>query len=140
MIHACNIKDLRDRYSYIYDIVCDYLDNTFKKNNWCDFKNNRCVSVRNSGHCSESVCGCCYGSKRGVCKYLDKDHCKIKSLSCKLFSCRYLKKKKKNIRIKDIPLLKYFFNIRQKYIIEYSLFKDKDEMIDLLIKNKSNLF
>lgn len=137
MIHAINLKDLRMRYSYIYDVVCEYLDKSFEKNNWCDFQNNRCVAVRNKTHCSESLCGCCYGSKRGICKNLDKNHCKIKSLSCKLFSCRYLKKRKKNIKINDIVLLKYFFNTKQKFIIEYSIFKDKDEMIDLLLKYKS---
>lgn len=137
IVHACNIKDIRMKYSYIYDIVCNYLDEAFEKNNWCDFKDNKCIAVRNKNHCSESLYGCCYGSKRGVCKNLENKHCKIKSLSCKLFFCRYLKKEKKNIKINDIPLLKYFFNTKQKFVLEYSIFKDKDEIINLLIKNKS---
>ena len=36
----------------------------------------------------------------------------------------------------DIPLLKYFFNRKQKFIIETSLFKDKEEILTLLIKYK----
>ena len=135
-IQAANIKDLKKRYSYIYDVVCDYLDKEFINKNICGFKDNICLSVKNNGHCPESKNGCCYGRNRGLCKNFKNGTCTIKSISCKLFTCRYLKKKKIRYKVNDIPLLKYFFNIRQKFIIDTSIFVDKKEMIELLLKNK----
>ena len=124
-VTATNLKNLNVRYSYIYDKVCDYLDNEFVTNNICGFKDNICKSVENNSHCKESRYGCCYGRNRGLCHYLKDNKCSIKSISCKLFTCRYLKKEKINYKINDIVLLKYFFNMRQKFILDTSLFKDK---------------
>lgn len=134
IIHALNIKDLEKRYSYIYDVVCNYLDNEFQGKDICNFKNSKCISVRNNGHCPNSKNGCCYGTNRGLCINFKDGKCSIQSLSCKLFTCRYLKKKGIKFSVNDIDLLKYFFNLRQKYIIDTSIFKDKDEIIDLLLK------
>ena len=136
MITAANIKDLEKRYSYIYDIVCDELDNKFKDNKICNFKDNKCISVRNNSHCSESLNGCCYGKNRGLCKNFKDGKCTIKSISCKLFTCRYLKKNNIKFSVNDIKLLKYFFNPRQKFILDNSIFKDKEEIIKLLLENK----
>ena len=136
IIHALNIKDLEKRYSYIYDVVCDYLDQEFQFKDICNFKNNKCISVRNNGHCPNSKNGCCYGTNRGLCKNFQNGKCSIQSISCKMFTCRYLKKNGIKYSCNDIDLLKYFFNIRQKYIIENSIFKDKDEMIHLLLRYK----
>lgn len=139
IIHALNIKNSKKRYSYIYDVVCNYLDNEFKINNICDFKDNKCISVRNNGHCEESCNGCCYGTNRELCINFKDGKCNIQSLSCKLFTCRYLKKKGVKFSVNDIDLLKYFFNLRQKYILDTSIFKDKDEIIDLLLKYQQQL-
>lgn len=133
LVEAFNIKDIRKRYIYIYDTVCDYLDEKFQRDNICDFKNNKCIAVREGGY-FENNCGCCYGPKRGKCKYLINNKCTIKSISCKLFTCRYLKKNNTKFLIKDIPLLNIFFNYKQKYIISYSIFTDKEEMIKRLLK------
>ncbi len=135
VVEAFNIKDIRERYSYIYDTVCTYLDNEFKKKKLCDFKNNQCIAVRNGFYCNSNH-GCCYGPKRGKCKNLVNNKCKIKSISCKLFTCRYLKKNDIKFVIKDIPLLNLFFNYKQKYIISYSIFVDKKEILEKLIKSK----
>lgn len=135
-INATNIKNIKERYSYIYDTVCEYLDNEFKNKNICGFCNGKCISSTNNSYFSESQSGCCYGRQRGVCKYLKNNKCSIKSISCKLFTCRYLKNKNIKYNVNDIPLLKYFFNIKQKYIISMSIFKDKEEVIELLMKNR----
>ena len=135
-IKAANIKDINKRYNYIYDEVCNYLDKKFNNENICDFNNNKCISVRNKSHCSESLNGCCYGKKRGLCKSFKDGRCTIKSISCKLFTCRYLRHNNIRFKTNDIPLLKYFFNIKQKFIIETSLFKDKEEILTLLMKYK----
>lgn len=136
-VTAINIKDIKKRYSYIYDVVCNYLDNEFTINNLCDFENNKCISVRNKSHCSESVNGCCYGRNRGLCKHFKNNTCSIKSISCKLFTCRYLRKKGVKFKINDIVLLKYFFNFKQKLILNNSIFKDKKEIINLLLESRN---
>ena len=61
---ASNIKNIEKRYNYIYDTVCDYLDNEFQEKNICQFKNNKCVGVTDGYHCKESINGCCFGRKR----------------------------------------------------------------------------
>lgn len=135
-IHSINIKDIEKRYSYIYDVVCDYLDDKFIKDNICNFKDNICEGVKHKYHCPESKNGCCYGTNRGLCKNFKKGKCTIKSISCKLFTCKYLKKKNIKFKINDIPPLKYFFNTRQKFILWERIFTDKKDMIKLLLKNK----
>lgn len=133
MIHAINIKEMEERYSYIYDRVCQFLDQEFQEKNICQFEKNLCIGVRKHCQC-HSEYGCCYGRKRGLCKNLVDNHCTIQAISCKLFTCSCLRKEKIEFKINDIVLLKYFFNPIQKYYIEYSLFKDKSEMIPLLLK------
>ena len=92
IVTALNIEDIEKRYSYIYDEACNYLDNEFKTKNICDFKNNKCIAVREKMH-NDSDYGCCYGRKRGLCKNFENKKCQISSLSCKSFTCRYLRKK-----------------------------------------------
>ena len=134
-IIAANIKNLEKRYSYIYDVVCDYLDKEFSKKNICQFKNNKCIGVEKGIHCKESLYGCCYGRTRGICIYLKNGKCTIKSISCKLFVCSYLRKNNIKYNTNNIPLLKYFFSRKQKRIIEESLFIDKDIVINKLLKS-----
>lgn len=132
-VHALNIKNLELRYSYIYDVVCNFLDQEFVEKDICGFKDNICLSVKNKSHCEESKYGCCYGRNRGLCKNLIDGRCSIKSISCKLFTCRYLRKNHIKYKVNDINLLRYFFNARQKFILDTAIFKDKDEIIKLLL-------
>ena len=135
---ASNIKNIEKRYNYIYDTVCDYLDKEFQEKNICQFRNNKCIGVTDGYHCKESINGCCFGRKRGLCKHFNNGKCNIKSISCKLFTCRYLKKNKIKYNSENIPLLKYFFNKRQKTIIEDSIFIDKEEIINMLLNKQKN--
>lgn len=133
---AINIKDINKRYSYIYDTVCDYIDKKYLQCNYCDFKDNVCKYFREKNETNHKN-GCCYSDSRGgLCQYLDKDHCTIKSISCKLYSCPILRNNNIYFKIKDIPLLKYFFNIKQKYYLKYSFFKDKMYVMYKLIEKK----
>ncbi|MBP3634938.1 MAG: hypothetical protein J6J17_00565 [Bacilli bacterium] len=133
---AINIKNIKERYSFIYDTVCEYIDKKYMECNYCDFKDDVCIYFRNNPKIMHKN-GCCYSDARGgLCKNLVNNSCSIKSISCKLYSCEYLRKNKINFRMKAIPLIKYFFNIKQKYYIKYSFFKDKDYMINKLIENK----
>ena len=129
---ALNIKNKKERYEYIYDVVCDYLDSNFYGKNLCEFKNNKCLGDRNKKF--EKSCGCCNGRDRGTCKYLVDGRCSIKCMACKLFTCPSLKKKGIKFRVRDIPLLKYFFSLRQKEVLAYTIFTPKDEVIEKLIR------
>ncbi len=131
-----NIKDIKKRYSFIYDVVCSYIDDKYKKYNYCDFKDDVCIFFRNNPNiCHKN--GCCYSDARGgLCKNLKNNSCQIKSISCKLYSCEYLRKNKVNFRMKYIPLIKYFFNIKQKYYIKYSFFKEKNYVLNRLLDKR----
>lgn len=134
--NAINIKDIEKRYSFIYDTVCDYIDEKYLNCNYCEFKDDICKYFRENNEL-EHKNGCCYSDDRGgLCKYLKNHKCSIKSISCKLYACPVLRKNKINFKMKDIPLIKYFFNIRQKYYIKYSFFKDKEYVMAKLLEKK----
>ena len=130
-----------ERYNYIYDTVCDYLDSYFYGKNLCDFKNNKCGEKRNTSYTN----GCCHHfrnkalgpfSKLVLCEYLNKENytCDAKCLPCKLFTCDYLEKKGIKFKIKEILLLDVFFNPLQKYFIKYMVFTPKEKILKRLIK------
>ena len=83
-----------ERYSFIYDTVCDYIDKKYLECNYCDFKDDICVFFRNHPKIMHKD-GCCYSDARGgLCENLKNHRCQIKSISCKLYSCEYLRNKK----------------------------------------------
>lgn len=138
-INAILYKTRYERYNYIYDKVCDYLDSFFYGKNLCDFKNNQCGEKRNTS----SLTGCCHHFKNKYlgpltklvpCEYLKEDHtCGAKCISCKLFTCDYLRKKGIQFKIKDIFLLDVFFNPLQKYFIKTMVFTPKEKIIKRLM-------
>ncbi len=138
-INAIFYNTKYERYNYIYDTVCNYLDNYFYGKNLCDFKNNKCGEKMNTS----SITGCCHHfknkwigplSKLVLCEYLKEDYtCGAKCISCKLFTCDYLEKKGIKFRIKDILLLDTFFNPIQKYFIKYMVFTPKEKIIKRLM-------
>lgn len=139
-INAIFFRTRYDRYNYIYDTVCDYLDGFFYGKNLCDFENNKCGEKRNS----TSTTGCCHHFKHRVlgpfskfvlCEYLNKENytCDAKCLGCKLFTCDYLESKGIKFKIKDILLLNVFFNPMQKFFIKYMVFTPKDKILKRLM-------
>ena len=138
-INAILCNNRYERYNYIYDTVCAYLDSYFYGKNLCNFKNNKCDEKRNTS----STTGCCRHfknkwlgpfSKLVVCEYLKEDYsCEAKCISCKLFTCNYLKKKGIEFKIKDILLLNVFFNPLQKYFLKYMVFTPKDKILKRLM-------
>ena len=140
-INAIFYKTRYERYNYIYDTVCNYLDGYFYGKNLCDFKDNKCGEKRNTS----STTGCCHHfkhkalgpfSKLVLCEYLNKENytCDAKCLPCKLFTCDYLESKGIKFKIKDILLLDVFFNPIQKYFIKYMVFTPKDKILKRLMK------
>ncbi len=139
-LNAIFQKNKFERYNYIYDTVCEYLDSYFYGKNLCDFKNNKCGEKRNTS----STTGCCHHfkhkalgpfSKLVLCEYLNSETytCDAKCLPCKLFTCDYLESKGIKFRIKDILLLDVFFNPLQKYFIKYMVYTPKEKIIKRLL-------
>lgn len=132
IMHAINIKDINHRYNYIYDTVCGYLDEKIKTN-YCEFKDNICIKYRNKGSNHEN--GCCECKGRGRCKYLIDGVCTMKScMACKLFTCHTLKKKGITQNINDFVLTKYFFNSKEKDILQFSYWTPKEIVMERLIE------
>ena len=136
---AINIKNLEDRYNYIYDTVCKKLDDRIINENYCEFENDMCIKSRkeNTNHKN----GCCEWEGRGKCKYLIDSVCTMKTcMACKLFTCKFLLKEKGiRQRPNDYPLVKYFFNNNQKYILECSFWTPKEIVMKRLLNNKYNI-
>lgn len=135
-IKAFNIKDDKERYSYIYDFMCKYLDSNVCV--MCDFKNDKCIANRLKKSVHEKD-GCCYFSHEGFCKLFDyeKKICTNPNISCKMFMCKVAEDKLGYQSLsKNYLLLNFFFNRRQRDVIQRNYRKSKENTIDLLLKKK----
>lgn len=145
-IKALSLSDMNTRYSYIYDVVTEEIDNDFSRNNYCDFKCDKCIASRNNQTVHEKM-GCCYSfeSNFGIaaknvklCEYLDKDNkCSINCIACKLFTCKFLRQQGIHFNPKSIPLLACFFNKKQLEILTSNFFVPKDKIIKKLLENNN---
>ena len=135
------IEDYEKRIECLYDLICDYLDDKFKNNCICDFKNNICASRRDLMTKKKKdtyINGCCHSYMRNKdCVNLGKDgRCKTRNIGCKLFTCSYLKKKGYKFKLNEIYLARYFLNFRQKYYIECAFYIPREEVIKGILKRK----
>ena len=131
-IKAILINEKEKRIEYIYDQVCRDLDEEFEKNNYCDFKDDICKAKRN---CKEkTTMGCCHrilmSGGLQECPYLINKRCATQCITCKLFTCDAINVK---FKLRDIPLIQYFFNPIQKLIVKISFFTKKEEIIKKLV-------
>jgi len=62
-ILQCNIKQ---RYNYLYDKICEYLDYQFRNKNLCGFENNKCVPRKHI----DRITGCCHHFKNKRFRYV----------------------------------------------------------------------
>lgn len=132
IMHAINLKNKEERYNYIYDTICFYLDEKIKTN-YCEFKDNICIKYRNKNSNHEN--GCCECKGRGKCKYLIDGVCTMKScMACKLFTCKTLRKMGIKENLNDYVLAKYFFNTKEKDILRFSYWTPKEIVMDKLLK------
>ena len=137
VVHAINLKDKFERYNYIYDTVCAKLDERIKTN-YCEFKDNICVKYRKKGSLHEN--GCCECKGRGRCKYLINGICTMKTcMACKLFTCHTLKKMGIHQSINDFVLTRYFFDTKEKDILQFSYWTPKEIVMKRLILRKKNI-
>ncbi len=133
---AYNKKRKEERYEYLYDKACFLLDRDFSKYQLCGFQNEICLSRENlkeKGKKIPFVYGCCY-TKGKVCQYLKNGRCTIFCLSCKLFTCSYLKKQGICYSVEDFFFLSFFLNRKQKMILNDSLYTKKEGILYELLK------
>lgn len=130
-------KDIEKQYNMIIDYLSNYLINNIKIYEMCDFKDNKCIANRLNKSVAK-INGCCYIFRKGLCPNLDLKNkkCTIDCISCKLLICSYLEKKYGKIKLEKIFPLKKVFNRRQIEIVKRSFFKDKKEIITLLLNKK----
>ncbi len=140
-LRAIEMNDINQRYEYLYDEICYYLDHVCKEKNLCDFKNNKCFAKQNS----EVTMGCCHhfsNKKWGIlyqkklipCEYLSENGCTTKSIGCKMFMCDEVHKKGFKFTVFNVLLIRYFFNFIQKIIIKTSVFEGKEDIMKQLLK------
>ena len=126
-LEAMQIKDRKEKYEYLYDKTCEYLDEQFSKYNYCDFNHDKCIANRN-GTCRYQEMGCCHSFKLSkfipgmltnerVCQYLSNKKCSTKNISCKLHCCGYLREKGIRFKTHEMLALECFFNQKQHDII-----------------------
>lgn len=129
---AINIKEKEKRYNFIYDTICKYLDERISTN-YCEFKDDICIKYRKKG--SNHKNGCCECKGRGKCEYLIDGKCMMKScMACKLFVCPTLKKMGIKQDINDFVLAKYFFDSKEKNILQFSYWTPKDIVMKRLLE------
>ena len=143
-LKALEITDKKEQYTLIYENVCDYLDNQFREKNICDFKNDKCIANREN-KTAHSIMGCCYSfeyagffspqfiKNEQLCKYQQNRNCTTKCITCKLFTCKYLKEKGIKFDLHKILLLECFFNKKQHSILTSNFFKTEEEIINNLV-------
>lgn len=129
-INAFNIKNKDKRLEYVYDSLCDFHDNLYINSNVCEFDKDGLCACQREYHHPASKNGCC-----GLCTYMGKNGCTIKSLACKSFFCRYITKKKSIPNYKKNKLYKYFLSGPQKEIASINYWNTKEENLRIMRKN-----
>lgn len=150
-IKAILIKNESKQYAFIYDTVCNYLDSQFHNCNLCDFKNDQCVANRAKRTAHEFM-GCCYSFTYAnlldfrflkdikLCQYMHNRTCTTKNITCKLFTCNYLKEQNIKFDTHKILLLDCFFNKKQHDIIQSNFFKTREEILQKLQEKNHDLY
>ncbi|MBO5179545.1 MAG: hypothetical protein J6B87_04285 [Clostridia bacterium] len=128
-IEIIRIKDEKNRISKIYDEMCDYLNKDFIANNYCDFKDNKCIAQRkHQFYPINKKNGCCYKMMRG-CDNLVNGKCKIECIACRLFACDYLRKRGVGYWGDEFILLKSFLTIEQRRHFIFDFYESKEQII-----------
>lgn len=98
IVEALNIKNRKQRITYIYDTACQQIDDHYQNKNICGFKNNKCYvqqKLKNG-----TINGCCR-----CCMYQSPKGCTTKNLTCKLFTCSEVEKRCQVIKFDDLKIL-----------------------------------
>lgn len=137
LVQIINIKDKKEKVSKIYDIICDRMHKEAVMLNYCNFIDNKCATMRyTDGFPNSKENGCCsntYMDKGKNCRYLKEDHsCSICSISCRVFTCKYLQDRGIDHALWQYPLIDCTMGKIKKQRIVFSFFTPKEEMMKKL--------
>lgn len=135
-----NYNTKKEKYNYLYDSICDYLDDIVVKNNVCGFENDKCIAKRNT-NCTMGCChhfknryfGLLYEKELHLCEYQKDKMCTAKCLTCKMYMCDMLRKKGYNFTTRNVILIKRYFNPIQKLVLISSFFTPKEKIMKKLM-------
>lgn len=135
LVRVCNIKNLDDKFSFIYDDICSKMLEEALNLNYCDFIDDRCVTMRyTKGFPHSKVNGCCadtYKDKNKNCRYLNDDHsCSICSIACRAFTCEYLQKRGIDHALWQYPIMDCTVKKLYRGRIVYDFFIPKEKMLE----------
>jgi len=134
-LEIINISSKQKQYEKIYEEVYSYLKKDFVSNNYCDFKNNKCVAQRHfTLYPFNRKNGCCFTRIR-TCPHLQKGgSCNIECMACRLFSCPYLSKRGITYYANEFVLFKAFFNKNQRKHLVFDFYKTKFKILTKIEK------
>lgn len=136
LINTLTYTNLVERYEYIYDLICGKLENDIDRFGYCLFKDNKCIAQRELQEWPKNEYnGCCFDiNKKKSCDHLKCKQCNIKCISCRLFTCKYLKDRGIDYDIhKNVHAL-CFFNILQRPELVWNFFTNKEEILKNISK------
>lgn len=117
-----NIKNRKQRITYIYDTACQQIDDHYQNKNICGFKNNKCYvqqKLKNG-----TINGCCR-----MCMYQSLKGCTTKNLTCKIFTCSEVEKRCQVIKFNDLKILN-LLSYRNKMILKSDYFSKRKDVIN----------
>lgn len=122
IVEALNIKNRKQRITYIYDTACQQIDDHYQNKNICGFKNNKCYVQQklNNGN----INGCCR-----MCMYQSSKGCTTKNLTCKIFTCSEVEKRCQVIKFNDLKILN-LLSYRNKMILKSDYFSKREDVIN----------
>lgn len=135
-IEIINIASSEKQHEKIYDEVYSYLKKDFISNNYCDFKNNKCVAQRHfSIYPFNRKNGCCFTRIR-TCPHLQKGgSCNVECMACRLFSCPYLSKRGITYYANEFVLLKAFLTKNQRKHFVLDFYTPKSKVLKKVLKS-----
>ena len=134
-IEIININSREKQYEKIYEEVYNYLQKDFISNNYCDFKNNKCIAQRHlTLYPFNRKNGCCFTRIR-TCPHLQiGGNCNVQCMACRLFSCPYLSKRDITYYANEFVLLKAFLNKKQRKHLVFDFYKCKSTVLKNIAK------
>lgn len=134
LIKSLTYKNKAELESHIYDLLCDKLEKYISEYNYCLFCDNKCIAQRDELNDNDwpknEYNGCCYNiSKKVECKYLNCKSCEITCISCRLFTCKYLKDRGVDFDIRRNLQVKCFLNFFQVPELIWNFFTEKEKIL-----------
>lgn len=131
LIKCVAIKSNREKHQYIYDTLCKKLEMNIEKYNYCLFEKNMCIAQRAKCEWPKATAnGCCFDvTKNAECEHLNCKSCDITCISCRLFTCRYLKDRGIDFDIRKNILAKTYFNLLQMPELIWNFFTEKEVIL-----------